>query len=121
MKHWPARNQLTFQFLKDLYQKYPLLLSEFNEDCQFLNFKSSFSTLEEFFQMPTEQVLSGHPTWYVGFSNCQANILAELRKLYPRPIFLPADSEIPNTDYIFLGYNEGADMHVSDMRKFLLL
>lgn len=55
---------------------------------------------------------TGKPTWYVGFSNCQSNILAELRHLYPRPHFLPEDAEIPNTDYIFMGYDEGAVMHV---------
>lgn len=63
--------------------------------------------------MSDDQMRSGHPTWYVGFSNCQANILSELRTLYTRPHFLPADAEIPNTDYTFLGYNEGAVMHVS--------
>lgn len=113
VSHWPARDQLTFQFLKDLYYRYPSSLANFNDDCQFLPFKSTFSTLEEFFNMPDEQVQSGHPTWYVGFSNCQANILSELRALYPRPHFLPPDAEIPNTDYTFLGYNEGAVMHVS--------
>lgn len=113
MSHWPARDRLTFQFLKDLYYRNPSSLANFNEDCQFLPFKSSFSTLEEFFEMPAEQVHGGQPTWYVGFSNCQANILSDLRALYPRPHFLPADAEIPNTDYTFLGYSEGAVMHVS--------
>lgn len=51
--------------------------------------------------------------WYVGFSNCQTDILFELRKLYPVPHFLPSDAEFPNTDYIFLGYDQGAIMHVS--------
>lgn len=67
--------------------------------------------------MPESQVNSGKPTWYVGFSNCQPDILTELRKLYPRPHFLPEDAEIPNTDYTFLGYNEGAVMHVSTKNK----
>lgn len=35
-----------------------------------------------------------------------------MRKYYPRPHFLPKDAEIPNRDYIFFGYNEGATMHV---------
>lgn len=113
VSHWPARDRLTFQFLKDLYYRNPSSLASFDDECQFLPFKSTFSTLHEFFEMPAEQVHSGHPTWYVGFSNCQAEILAELRALYPRPHFLPADAEIPNTDYTFLGYNEGAVMHVS--------
>lgn len=113
MKHWPARKQLTFQYLKDLYHRHPDALSSFADECQFLPFKSTFLSLDDFFNMPESQVTSGHPTWYVGFSNCQPKILAELRQLYPRPHFLPDDAEIPNTDYTFLGYNEGAVMHVS--------
>lgn len=62
--------------------------------------------------MPEPQEKRGNPSYYVGFSNCLPTILAELRKLYPIPHFLPIDAEIPNTDYIFLGYNEGAVMHV---------
>lgn len=110
--NWPAGTHLTFQYLKDLYYKYPHQLMSFEDDCQFLPFKSSFDSLSEFFKMPDEQVASGKPTWYVGFSNCQSNILTELRQLYPRPHFLPEDAEIPNTDYIFMGYDEGAVMHV---------
>lgn len=64
--------------------------------------------------MPESRIVSGKPPFYVGFSNCLSNIIYELRKLYPRrPHFLPADAEIPHTDYIFLGYNAGAVMHVS--------
>lgn len=110
--HWPARKQLTFQFLKHLYQQYPDELKRFDDECQFLPFKSSFRSLQEFFEMSDEQIDSGKPSWYVGFSNCQPKILAKLRELYPKPHFLPDDAEIPNTDYTFLGYDDGAVMHV---------
>lgn len=46
-------------------------------------------------------------------SNCHPIVLSELRKLYPKPHFLPDDAEMPNTDFIFLGYEQGAIMHVS--------
>lgn len=111
--HWTARNQLNFTLLRDLYQRHREDLHNFQDDCQFLNFKSNFFTLEEFFEMSDERASSGHPPWYVGFSNCQSAIITELRTLYPIPHFLPADAEIPNTDYIFLGYDQGATMHVS--------
>lgn len=63
--------------------------------------------------MSPERAENGTEPWYVGFSNCQIKILNELRKLYPvPPHFLPADSEIPSYDYIFMGYDEGANMHV---------
>lgn len=46
-------------------------------------------------------------------SNCHPEVLEKLRKLYPKPHFLPEDSEMPNTDFVFLGYEQGAIMHVS--------
>lgn len=99
--------------LKQLYEKHPNALKNFEDECQFLPFKSSFSTLQEFFEKTIELTDRNKLSWYIGFSNCQLNILKELRHLYSRPHFLPKDAEIPNTDYIFLGYNEGAVMHVS--------
>lgn len=88
-------------------------MEHFSDECQFLHFKSNFGSLRDLFQMPIEQTITGKPSWYVGFSNCQTNILNELRQLYPRPHFLPKDAEIPNTDYIFMGYDQGAVMHVN--------
>lgn len=112
MAHWTARN-LNFKLLRDLYQRHRDDLHNFQDECQFLNFKSNFFTLEEFFEMPDERANTGQPPWYVGFSNCQSAIITELRTLYPIPQFLPEDAEIPNTDYIFMGYDQGATMHVS--------
>lgn len=63
--------------------------------------------------MSEEQAYRGIPPWYVGFSNCQSSVLSDLRRLYPIPHFLPADAEVPNTDYIFMGFEQGATMHVS--------
>lgn len=36
-----------------------------------------------------------------------------MRKHYPKPHFLPDDSEIPSKEYVFMGYDDGATMHVS--------
>lgn len=112
--HWTARTQLNYTVLRSLYRRHVGDLHNFHDECQFLNFKSNFLTLEQFFSMPEERANSGRPPWYVGFSNCQPAIIAELRQYYPIPHFLPADAEIPNTDYIFLGYEQGAIMHVSN-------
>lgn len=111
--HWSARAQLNYTVLRALYRRHPEDLRNFHDECQFLNFKSNFLTLEQFFAMSDERASTGRPPWYVGFSNCQPAIIAELRNYYPIPHFLPADAEIPNTDYIFLGYEQGAIMHVS--------
>lgn len=70
--------------------------------------------------MSDERAYTGKPPWYVGFSNCQTAVLHELRRLYPIPHFLPADAELPNTDYIFMGFDQGATMHVSAATVILL-
>lgn len=36
-----------------------------------------------------------------------------MRQYYTRPHFLPADAEHAHVDYIFMGYQQGAVMHVS--------
>lgn len=113
ISHWPAVKLLNYNYLKDLYFKYKDDLNSFSDECQFLNFKSNFLILKDLFDMSPERAENGTEPWYVGFSNCQIKILNELRKLYPvPPHFLPADSEIPSYDYIFMGYDEGANMHV---------
>ncbi|XP_055378423.1 uncharacterized protein LOC129610094 [Condylostylus longicornis] len=116
--HWPAKKILNFTFLRDLYLKVPGALEE---DCQFLHFRSDFMTLREVFQMSDarSKFTDGYPPWYVGWSNCHPVILEELRKLYPRPHFLPEDAEMPNTDYIFLGYEQGAIMHLDYIPRLM--
>ncbi|XP_065083067.1 uncharacterized protein LOC135705324 [Ochlerotatus camptorhynchus] len=118
ISHWPAAKMLNFTFLKDLYYKHPSALDTFHEDCQFLHFKSNFQTLKDVFRM-SEEFRTGHKPWYVGWSNCNPLILAELRKLYPKPHFLPEDAEMPNTDFVFLGYEQGAVMHIDYIPRLM--
>lgn len=115
VSHWPAVTLLNYTYLKDLYLRTPGALDSVHEDCQFLHFKSNFMSLHQVFEMPREraEMVAGQQPWYIGWSNCHPMILAELRKLYPRPHFLPSDAEMPNTDFIFLGWEQGAVMHVS--------
>lgn len=92
-------------------------LDSFGVECQFLPFQSEYRTLRELFESVEsvgDRSDDKNSPWYVGFSNCHPIILNELRTMYPIPHFLPADAEVPNTDYIFLGYDEGAVMHVSN-------
>lgn len=120
MAHWPAIKLLNYTYLKDLYEKIPGAL---DEDCQFLHFRSAdIKSLRDFFSMPKNRVeMKGETelTWYVGWSNCHPVVLEELRKLYPRPHFLPDDAEMPNTDYIFLGYEQGAFMHLDYIPRLM--
>lgn len=124
VSHWPAIKLLNFTYLKNLYENIPGAL---DEECQFLHFRSEFMSLRDVFQkisnnnenlkFPNHDYNDDNDNgkqkpWYVGWSNCHPVVLDELRKLYPRPHFLPEDAEMPNTDYIFLGYEQGAIMHV---------
>lgn len=118
--HWPALKLLNYSYLKDLYEKVP---GAMDEDCQFLHFRSAdIKSLKDFFSMPKSRVEmkdGSDLTWYVGWSNCHPVVLEELRKLYPRPHFLPEDAEMPNTDYIFLGFEQGAFMHLDYIPRLM--
>lgn len=46
-------------------------------------------------------------------SNCYPPVLEVMRHHYSRPHFLPDDAEHAHVDYIFMGYQQGAVMHVS--------
>lgn len=119
--HWPATKLLNFSFLKDLYDRIPDGVDYVQEDCQFLHFKSNFVTLHDVFRMTESRINNENndESWYVGWSNCHPIALRELRKLYPRPHFLPDDAEIPNTDFVFLGYEQGASMHIDYIPRLM--
>lgn len=113
---WPAMHLLNFTYLKNLYSSVPGAIDYIHEECQFLHFKSNFVTLHDVFSMSDSRINNtddNEDPWYVGWSNCHPVVLHELRKLYPKPHFLPDDAEMPNTDFVFLGYEQGAIMHVS--------
>ncbi|CAD7006062.1 uncharacterized protein LOC101448387 [Ceratitis capitata] len=109
--HWKAKTVLNFEYLKDLYERIPGAVDEL---CPFLQFRSDFKSLRDVFSMSKARsnLSNGQAPWYVGWSNCHPIVLEELRKLYPRPHFLPIDAEMPNTDYIFIGYEQGDFMHL---------
>lgn len=51
--------------------------------------------------------------------NCDPLILEEMRRHYPKPYFLPEDAEIPSQEYVFMGYDDGATMHVSVQHMYV--
>jgi hypothetical protein len=113
---WPAIKLLNYSFIKDLYLKHA---EAFEADCKFLPFNSNFRSLRDVFEMPKSK-LDGNPSWYVAFSNCYVPLLKELRKIYPNPPhFLPQGAEIPDNDYIFMGYEQGMIMQ-SDYNSRLI-
>jgi hypothetical protein len=53
-------------------------------------------------------------------SNCHPGVASKLRKLFPRPSFLPEDSESSAIDWIFIGSpGLGAAMHVNHNDAYL--
>ncbi|XP_033158015.1 uncharacterized protein LOC117139659 [Drosophila mauritiana] len=115
--HWPAQKNLNFAFIKELYERVP---GAMDSDCQFMHFNSDLKSLKHVFSMSAERsnLTQGVP-WFVGWSVCQPAVLAELRKLYPRPHFLPFDAEMPHTDFILMGYEQGAVMHLDYIPRLM--
>lgn len=62
---------------------------------------------------------AGNQPWYVGWSNCHPAVLEELRRQYPRSHFLPEDAEMLNTDCVYLGYAQGAIMHLDYIPRLM--
>ncbi|KAI8127627.1 hypothetical protein CVS40_3058 [Lucilia cuprina] len=117
VSHWPAAKLLNLKLLKKIYDKHP---GSLEEDCHFLHFHSDLKSIKDVFNMPEERAnLSSGSTWYVGWSNCHLGVLDDLRKLYGRPHFLPADAEMSNMDYVFLGYELGAYMHMDHIHRLM--
>lgn len=114
---WPARKEFTLGFFRNLYERIEGAYNSVEEECQFLHFKSNLANLRQVFAMSEGRALhrDGEDPWYVGWKNCHLQILDAMRQFYSIPHFLPEDAEIPYSNYIFLGYEEGAVMHVSLM------
>ncbi|CAH1987380.1 unnamed protein product [Acanthoscelides obtectus] len=112
--HWPAMHVFTLKYFQELYAKIEQQQNRSAEEgCQFLHFNSDFISLRDVLSMSKQRSLKvpKEKSWYVGWGNCDPAILQEMRKHYPKPHFLPEDSENPSTDYIFMGYDEGATLH----------
>lgn len=109
--HWPAARVLNLKFFRELYNRTD---GAYEEDCQFLHFSSNLNDLREVLEMSDARAenLEGG-SWYVGWKNCHPQIVQAMDGLYQAPHFLPIDAEVPRTSYIFMGYDQGALMHVS--------
>ncbi|XP_015122534.1 uncharacterized protein LOC107044966 isoform X2 [Diachasma alloeum] len=120
IEHWRAAEVFSLEFFRDLYERIEGSYESVEEECQFLHFKSNFSSLKEVFGMSEgrRQNREGG-SWYVGWKNCHPEVLEEMRKYYEPPKFLPDDAEVPQTNYVFLGYDEGAIMHLDYIPRLM--
>lgn len=114
-KDWRASRVFNLNYFKKVYEDIDGAYESVDEECQFLNFKSNFTNLRQVFEMGDERArnIDGKAPWYVGWKNCHPGILDEINQYYDVPHFLPEDAEVPQTNYIFMGYEQGAVMHVS--------
>lgn len=116
-----ARDAYTLEFFRNLYERIEGAYESVEEECQFLRFKSDFANLREVFAMSEARALhrEGEDPWYVGWKNCHPRILDAMKRFYSVPHFLPDDAEIPCSNYIFMGYKEGAVMHLDYISRLM--
>lgn len=119
--HWPAVKVFSFEFFKNLYNSLDDAYRSVDEECQFLHFRSNFISLRDVFAMSEARSNNapGETPWYVGWGNCDPDVLEEMRKYYPKPHFLPADSELSAKEYVFMGYDAGATMHLDFINRLM--
>ncbi|XP_058792739.1 uncharacterized protein LOC131665117 isoform X1 [Phymastichus coffea] len=119
--HWLASKVFSLQFFRSLYERIPGAYESVHEDCQFLHFRSDFDNLREVLHMSERRAMNlpGEAPWYVGWKNCHPQVMEVLKRFYEPPHFLPEDAEMPNSNYIFLGYEDGADMHLDYIPRLM--
>ncbi|KYN32241.1 hypothetical protein ALC56_13619 [Trachymyrmex septentrionalis] len=119
--NWPAHKEFTLDFFRNLYERIEGAYESVEEECQFLHFKSNFANLREVFAMSEGRAShrEGEDPWYVGWKNCHPQILDTMKQFYNIPHFLPDDAEIPYSNYIFMGYEEGAVMHLDYISRLM--
>ncbi|XP_054762668.2 uncharacterized protein LOC129269223 [Lytechinus pictus] len=115
--NWTALDVFSYKFFQNLYQDNERAL-EAQEDCQFFPYKSGIESFQEFLNMSDDKADLKEEQWYVGWSNCDTVISAELRKHYTMPHFLPEGSESSITDWIFIGGpGLGANVHIDSVDR----
>ncbi|XP_012274443.1 uncharacterized protein LOC105696500 [Orussus abietinus] len=112
--HWPASRVFGLRFFGDLYDGIEGAYESVEEDCQFLHFKSDFDTLRRVFSMDELP-----ESWYVGWKNCHPGVLEAMARYYEVPRFLPEDAEVPRANYVFLGHQQGAPMHLDYIPRLM--
>ncbi|XP_063228865.1 uncharacterized protein LOC134534362 isoform X2 [Bacillus rossius redtenbacheri] len=119
--HWPAMQAFSYHFFKDIYETIEGAYESVEEECQILTFKTEFKSLQEVFAMSEARVQQheGEQPWYVGWSNCHPEVLGMMRRYYSAPHFLPEDAEHAHMDYIFIGYQQGAVMHMDYISRLM--
>ncbi|XP_034951453.1 uncharacterized protein [Chelonus insularis] len=120
-KSWRASKDFSLKFFHDLYESIEGAYDSFEEECQFLPFKSNFSSLRDVLTMSDRRARNvlNESSWYVGWKNCHPQVVEIMKEYYESPNFFPLDAEIPQTNYIFLGYHEGALMHLDYIPRLM--
>lgn len=99
-----SRKQSFIELIKD--NSHDSQLYEEKDTCQFFGYKTNFKSLNQVFRMNDEMFKiksKNFKPWYIGWSNCNKYATKVLRQHYSRPYFLPDESEMSKTDWIFMG------------------
>jgi len=117
-----AAGSFNLSVLKEIFESEPGAVDSVSEECQFLPLRSTFQTFREALEAISnftneDKDVEGEP-WYIGWSNCHPGVASKLRELFPRPDFLPENSESSAIDWIFIGSpGLGAAMHIDYVRR----
>ncbi|XP_055598787.1 bifunctional arginine demethylase and lysyl-hydroxylase psr-1 [Uranotaenia lowii] len=115
--NWTAVERFDYWYFKDVYQRYGRRRKAAR--CQFFPYRTGFRSIWEALSLDEARVnyAAGTEPWYFGWSNCDPEIVRELRQHYGRPYFLPKASENNAVDWVFMGGTGlGAHMHVDNVR-----
>ena len=139
-RDWSAKDQFSFDYFKRIFQSHAESLvehdnsstkaqtpSEDNDDlemCQFFPYRTGFNDLASFFNISEarSRLDSSEKSYYVGWNNCFSPTIAEIRRHYSRPAFLPKDAETADMDWIFMGGSSaenggGAPTHIDQVDR----
>lgn len=115
-RNWRASKEFSFDFFKKLFDN-ETVRGYFNT-CQYLDYGSGFSKLENVFNMSSERAKTGKPEWYIGFSSC-SNIINDdiLKDYFISPEFLPKSLNSQNI-WLFMGFGRemsAAPLHIDQV------
>uniref|UniRef100_H2ZER9 JmjC domain-containing protein n=1 Tax=Ciona savignyi TaxID=51511 RepID=H2ZER9_CIOSA len=112
-RNWTARETFNYEYFKGIYLPGSEALKTVNKRCQFFQYNTNMSSMEEFFNISKSRLEGNEDHWYIGWSNCGGKSGNMLRGHYKLPYFLPGELDHSARDWIFMGLpGPGAPMHV---------
>ncbi|CAL8125519.1 unnamed protein product [Orchesella dallaii] len=115
-----TKRNLSIDKIKDIFASERGGIRAVAYESTFLPFTSPFNTLEDALEIVNDNFIwTGEDgPWYFGWSNEHLGASKKLKKLFPRPDFLPDEYDTTGSDWIFIGTpGPGAPMHLDYVRR----